>query len=269
MKRWNACLYFIVLLLFVFNFRIYGQSPQQPEFYFYIYDDPGADYLLKARKADSSPSYGRNFEHVTENGFIYDRIINGVPHWTPAPPEGNQAAKMGYDWVRDLIAGNGGRGVLNHGIYNIYVIRNNPSTPPYYTETMPVFSFTLDLRFCGDLGIHSPDIIFKIYRNAQGSITATYSVDNADIPFQANAVLNFWELFAHLGTKDWSEFVREAVLQNDFDGQQNTAVPIKLVTASEGFPYSQHPVNTDFTSGTELTFWKGSTYGFTVTDQPV
>jgi hypothetical protein len=171
----------------------------------------------------------------------------------PGPP-------YGFDYVKQSDHLQDPWDDLAYGFYKISFIRD------YYTSSDTVFTFYWDLRQCN--WPHCPDVSFDFTRRSDGTTTLIYQEGKPEEgELFENDTLYQWEIYGV--DKDWSGFVKNIEMKNDFDGSMNTSEKIKLKSAIEGFPFEQYTINHEFTPGDTANFWKGATYTFSVTDQAV
>jgi hypothetical protein len=258
---------YFTFLTIIFNLFlsqiIYPQcgQPQQPEFYFYIKDNPGAYYTIFAQKIGTSPIYDYNFQSTSLYDQQWERIddYGNVVYFWAAPNQYTQG--RGFDWGTRSDAGAGCRGILGYGLYRIDIMRvYQPGYEPSYT-----FSFYFDLRQTSWTG--SPDLIFWFdYNDGSGLLNVNKSGGQQRTVAQYELV----ELWTELGIPlNRNEIVKNSLLKNDFNGNLNYNVPIVLEEAENGFPLEQYNPGHTFPAGSSANFWKESYNRFIVTGEVV
>lgn len=125
MKYYFNFVLFILLSAF-YSQLIYSQcgQPQQPEFYFRLKDNLGANYRIFAEKYGNSPVYDYNFQATNQYDEQWERLDDfGNPRYFYVTDEYNIPDMMGFDWGTRSDAGAGCRGILGYGLYRIDIRR--------------------------------------------------------------------------------------------------------------------------------------------------
>ena len=251
----NTNLFFIIFTLFITSTL---SKPNVcptggPELYTLINDYQSCSYKIIAIKGDNSPIYGVNYEYTEEFDTAED--VFSVQANAISPCEG-------FDWIADNNALNDNNNDdLGYGYYYIEVIRNYSTTP------VTLIKFYLDLRMAKERVIGSPDIKININVSANStSIEYSYQVTPGVYnyaPLQMNDSIKIWENNFNQ-SKDFSPFLRNIELTNDFTGIPLSSEKITLTNAGYGFPNQQYTIDTQFTPGQHIDFWHGVEYEFSV-----
>ncbi len=248
---------FVVFLLSILS------NAQQPEFYFHLKDNPGANYTIFAEKEGINPVFDGDFLPTNEYDTEYEKVDgDGVPILFFAGPNGT--SNRGFDWATDNNAGQDNRGILGLGIYKIYFERE---TFPGSGILNSVFSFYLDVRQTS--WSWSPDLVFQYERFFNGeTYQVTLTVSGSNNPPRVVTQNSLVELWTEINEeKDWSGIVYNSTLTNDFEGYINQNTPISFEDAPAGFPFETYSLGHIFPVQSNANFWKNTVYTLSVTDQ--
>lgn len=254
----------VFIIIFFATFVSYSQ---QPEFYFHLKDNPGANYTIFAQKVGISPVFDGDYlpTHDYDTQYEKSNTTTGEIISFYAGPDG-YTTNRGFDWTTDQSAGEDGRGVLGLGKYRIEIQREtSPGSEIFHN----VFSFYFDVRLTD--WDWSPDIIFYFDYYFDGeAITKTLTVQKSINPSRNVPMDGLVELWTELGTdQDWSLIVYNSTLSNDFGGSVNYNTPITFEEAPSGFPFDAYYPGHIFPVQSSAQFWKNTIYTLSVTDQVV
>ena len=225
----------------------------QPEFYFYVKDNPGAYYKIHATAYEDIPVYDENFQITQSYRDVWERAVwvseeQGCIYPPFYAASNNYTTFIGFDDVTFTNSGQGCRGVLGFGYYKVDLLRSVSEYGVYST----VFSFNFDTRDCSNY----QDVFFHFDRNIDGSIIA--KVDASTFPiryFNDGETINLWEVFNQ--TKNWECFKNTVQLKNNFEGSPNQNVKLKCEFDPIGIYTGM-----EFITGNTISLMKGFTYNF-------
>lgn len=252
----------LFLVLLFFSRILYSQcegQPQAPEFYFFAKDYIGTNYRIYAEKYGTSLIYNKDYQSTDVWNNQWERTDGyGNPTSFYAAPNTYIQTNRGFDWDTHLNSGTGAgcRGVLGYGLYRVDIQRQD-ETSQYIT----VFSFYFDTR--QDSWTGSPDLEFHFdYLSGSSSLTVNKLGSPPHSVLQNDTI----KLCVELGfQQDWSSFILNSSLKNDFNGSLNSNIPMILEEPENGFPLEQYNPGHSFTAGSTANFWKESFNEFSVT----
>jgi hypothetical protein len=246
--------YIIIAIFITLIQNCFAQGQAQPEFYTYIRDYEPTDWRIIASKYGNEPIYDGNFEYTTSYNEAKDTFSVGSVYFT---------THEGFDLAGTSLAGEDGRTILGFGHYQITFERQNTSTQEFEIQ----FTIYFNLRSDNLLGIGSQDVSFKLDRQSATTIVSAYI--NGAISYTLNEYqdLQLWTIKGV--SQQLDEFIKEIPVKNDFNGTLLTSYNITLEAKDEGFPGTEYSVGYEFVPGTNVEFWKGATYTFSVPEESI